>query len=265
MSGKEESSTGYQSDDSTISNDSCLRLLAPLIRSNAVRVPETPPKTPPSGRNAPLSDWQKSSLGSDWSDELLSRQKDGTWPAYDMAKYMEMAQNTWNRPKPPLPVPTVVEKPLPKVMAIPNKRLRESDQYEGHQPRLDPIGYELEIERLKTQNKRLRRESRDARNKNFNLLRHRAEVTVEFERILDEKEKIAVQYQQQSEALEEIQRQLLKLRSTIDLSNEEEADAAIATYIDLTDDEEKNETDQECDEFPLDAEYPKQISAEKMQ
>lgn len=261
MSAKQQSSsTGYESDDSTISNDSCLRLLAPLIRSNAVRVPETPP----SGRVAPLSDWQKSCLGSDWGNELLDRQRDGRWAAYTMAKYMEEPQNTWNSPKPPLPVPTMVEKPLPVVEAIPNKRLREFQEFAPHKPRMDSTGYELEIERLKNQNKRLRRESRDARNKNFALSRHRADVAVEFERVLDEKDKISVQYQQQSEALEAMQRQLLKLRSTIDLTNEEEADAAIATYIDLTDDEEKNETDQETDEFPLDDNYPKQISAEKM-
>lgn len=245
MSGKQESSTGYESDDSTISNDSCLRLLAPLIRSNAVRVPETPP----TGRVAPLSDWQKSCLGSDWGDELLDRKKNGDWPAYLMAKYLEEPQNTWNKPKPPLPVPTVVEKPLPVVAAIPNKRLREFQEFDAHKPRLCSVGYEVEIERLQLQIKRLRKESRDARNKNFNLLRHRAELTVEFERVLDEKEKISLQ--------------LAKLRSTIDLTNEEAADAAIATYIDLTDDDENNESGQECDEFPLDVEYPRQISAEK--
>ena len=258
MSGKQESSTGYESDDSTISNDSCLRLLAPLIRSNAVRVPETPP----TGRVAPLSPWQKSCLGSDWSDELLSRQSDGTWAAYTMAKYLEKPQNTWNKPKPPLPVPPVVEKPLPVVMAISNKRLREYQDSPMHKPRLDSTGYELEIERLKTQNKRLRKESRDARNKNFNLLRQRAEVTAEFERVLDEKEKNSVQYQQQIDRFEDL---ILTLRSTVDLTNDEEEDAAIATYIDLTDDEEKNETDQECDDFPLDAYYPEPISAEKME
>jgi hypothetical protein len=261
MSGKQQSSTGYESDDSTISNDSCLRLLAPLIRSNAVRVPETPP---PSGRVAPLSDWQRSALGSDWNDNLLSRQPNGDWPAYTMAKYLEKPQNTWNCPKPPLPVPTVVEKPLPVVMALSNKRLREYQESSSHQPRMDSTGYELEIERLKNQNKRLRREARDARNKNFNLMRHRSEMTVEFERVLDEKEVLSVQYQQQSEALEAIQLQLQKLRSTVDLTNDEEADAAIATYIDLTDDEENQEPPQETDEFPLDEEYPKPISAEKM-
>ena len=220
------------------------------------------PETPPSGRVAPLSDWQKSCLGSDWGDNQLDRQSNGKWPAYTMAKYMEEPQNTWNKPKPPLPVPPVVEKPLPvyaplpKVYALSQDELREYREYE------EP---EVEIERLRCANKRLRREARDARNQNFNLKRHRAEVYVEFERVLDEKEKISVQYQQQSETLEAIQRQLLKLRSTIDLTNEEEADAAIATYIDLTNEEEKQETDQECDDFPLDAEYPKQISAEKME
>jgi hypothetical protein len=212
--GKQQSSSGYESDRS--SSDEELRTLAPIpmTRSRCV-VPGTPP---------PLSDWQKQCLGSDWNDNRVNRQPNGDWPAYNMANYLEMPQNTWNTPQAPLPVPLVRPAPLPVVAPLSNKRLRELQEFDAHKPRLDSTGYELEIERLKNQNKRLRNDWRNSRNEAYNAKRNLSLLHKDFAIALDE---IEVQKQQLLQVNEAYDR----LEKTIDLTNDEDDNVTAFTGL----------------------------------
>lgn len=219
------------------------------------------------GRKTPTP-WEISCEGSDWGDELLDRNPvTGRWPAYLMAERMLEPQK---RPTTGDLRPKAQEQPLPVVEAIPNNKRRLDDippnwketMYMGRgmdvsKPEKTITGLELEIERLKNQNKRLRNDWRNSRNETYNAKRNLRQLEIDFAISLDENDVLKVQLSQRDEALDRMQVRLDRLRGTVDLTNDDEGN-------ETGDDEgEVTVTD---DEFPvtddLNAQFPP-TSAEK--